>query len=353
MKLKRILALALSAVMAISSATIVLAQEQTPMFMSLTGEVTEISHPEFAQSIIHVQVDESSALFLTNYNTYVLGAEVAVGDTITGYFLANAPMVMIYPPQYTVQLIVNGEFNNVKLDRFAVSENVENAMVSSDGMLQINLSEINTEDGTKLLLQDGEVFEIDSLEDINNRKLVVVYDISTRSIPAITTPSLVVVLFELVTTLPQTITPEELAQVDPNEYIVFEHEYTPEFEFTANNGIFINGELLDGVTWEQIDGLFYVPLRAVAEALGATVTWDYDYHRVSVDSPNGVIAFAPGDSSFMLDGEAVTIGDPAQTSLLVEERTYVPIRFFRDVFGMNNAYMHAGEAQINNEEPMN
>jgi len=352
MKMKRILALALSAVMAISSATIVLAQEQTPMFMSLTGEVTQIEEPAYGQSIIHIQVEESSAMFLTNYNTYVLGEEVQIGDTITGYYLAGAPMMLIYPPRYTVQLIVNGEFNNVKLDRFVVSENVENAMVSQDGMLQINLSEINTEDGTKLILQDGQVFEIESLEDINNRKLVVVYDISTRSIPAITTPSLVVVLFELVTTLPQDITPEELAQVDPDEYIVFEDEYTPDFEFTANNGIFINGELLEAATWRHIDGIFYVPLRIVAEKLGATVTWDYDNKTVSIESPNGLINFAPGSADFMLDGEVVTIGDPAQPSLLVEDRTYVPIRFFRDVFGMNNAFMHAGEAQINNEEPM-
>jgi len=352
MKIKKLIALALSAVMTISSATIVLAQDQLPMFMSLTGEVTEITEPAYGQSIIHVEVGESRALFLTNYNTYVLGEEVQVGDTITGYFLAGAPMVLIYPPQYTAQLIVNGEFNNVKIDRFAVSEYDENAMVSSDGMLQINLSNVNTEDGTQLLLQDGQVFEIESLEDINNRKLVVVYDISTRSIPAITTPSLVVVLFELVTTLPQTISPEELAQIDPNEYIVWEDQYTPDFEFTSNNGIFINGELLETTTWRHIDGIFYVPLRIVAETLGATVTWDYDNHRVSIDSPNGIITFAPGQRAFMLNGEYVSIGDPEQPSLLIDERTYVPIRFFRDVFGMNNAYMHAGEAHIDNEEPM-
>ena len=352
MKMKRLLALALTAVMTISSATIALAQEQLPMFMSVTGEVTEINQTAYHDSTIHIQTGESSALFLTNYNTYVLGEEVAVGDTITGYFLAAAPMILIYPPQYTVQLIVNGDFNNVKLDRFTVAEGVESAMVSSDGSLQINLSNINTEDGTKLILQDGQVFEIESLEDINNRKLVVVYDISTRSIPAITTPSLVVVLFELVTTLPQNIDPSMLAEIPQDEYIVWEDDYTPPFEFTANYGIIINGELLEGTTWQQVDGLFLVPLRAVAEKLGATVTWDYDYHTVSVESPNGIIEFAPGQRIFSLDGEYVTIGDPAQTSLLIDERTYVPIRFFRDIFGMNNAYMHAGEAHINNEEVM-
>ena len=361
--MKRILALALSAAIAISSATIVLAQEQQPLFMSLTGEVTEITEPAYgdgSQSIIHIQTEESSALFLTNDNTYVLGEEVAVGNTITGYYLANAPMVMIYPPQYTVQLIVNGEFNNVKLDRFTVSENVEDAMVSYDGMLQINLGNLNTEDGTKLILQDGQVFEIESLEELNNRKLVVVYDISTRSIPAITTPSLVVVLFELAVHPIATIDPGMIASLEQEDeeedYTAWEDDAVAPLEFSVNDGILINGEVLEGADWEQIVSeehtFIYVPVRAVAEALGATVTWDYDNYAVSIQTGDNTISFGINSTEFTLNGEVLSIENPPQPALLINERTYVPLRFFRDVFGMNNAYMHAGQVVIDNEEPM-
>ena len=353
-KLKTIVAVLLSASVMLCGVSAVTAREPgngAPMFNSFTGQVMEISpvfhgsdEPVYGQSLIRVVDGDSTMMFHTDYNTFVLGAEVGEGDTITGYFPANAPMILIYPPQHTMQLIVNGEFTNVHIDRFHIDAQRDGALVSSDGSLQLDKGE-----NTEVILQDGQPFD----GELDGRILVVVYGPSTRSIPAITMPDFVeqvIVLFERVVTLPQDIDPGILEGID--EYIVWEDAEedaeTPPLEFAGNQGMFINGVQMD-FTWRQEGESFLVPVRATAEELGANVTWNDDTREVSIEGRNGLITFRPGSADFRVNGEVITLNQP---SMLIGNATYVPILFFRDVFGMNNAYMHAGEAHIDNEEPM-
>jgi len=161
----------------------------TSVFASWTGSVVDIitEYSDPPTYIFHLEGENGSATFTTNFNTFILGDTPEVGDTITGFYLLDMPMTMIYPPQFTVSVIVNGDFNNVAVDRF------DEALVSYGGDLML---EITNE--TEIMLQDGEVFDC----ILYHRKLVVVYDISTRSIPAITTPSQIIVLFETPVTGP-------------------------------------------------------------------------------------------------------------------------------------------------------
>ncbi|MCL2852086.1 MAG: copper amine oxidase N-terminal domain-containing protein [Defluviitaleaceae bacterium] len=351
-KLKKIAAALLSSSLIISVVSAVAAQEQervTPMFLSVTGQVMEIypvpnedGEPVYGQSLIRVTGDSGTTMFHTDYNTFVLGDEVQLGDTITGYYPSNAPMTMIYPPRHTMQLIVNGEFTNVHIDRFH-ADSERDALVSSDGSLQLSIG-----GHTQVILQDGQPFD----GNLDGRILVAVYGPTTRSIPAITLPDsleTIVVLFERVVVLPQDIDPGMLEQID--EYIVWEHaeESADEpFAFASNNGMFINGARVD-FTWQQVEDSFLVPVRATAEELGASVSWNYDTREVTVEGMNGTIIFPVGSADFAVNGVVVSLAHP---SMLIGDTTYVPILFFRDVFGMNNAYMHAGEAHIDNEEPM-
>ena len=161
-----------------------------PVFGSWTGTVVEIeveySYPP--TYIFRLEGENGSAVFRADFNTFILGEAPEIGDTITGHYLMNAPMAMIYPPQYNVSVIVNGDFLAVTVDRF--DEN----LLSYDGFLQLNIG-----DDTEIMLQSGNPIGADELA---HRKLVVVYSVSTRSIPAQTTPEKIIVLYEGIATGP-------------------------------------------------------------------------------------------------------------------------------------------------------
>ena len=119
--------------------------------------------------------------FVVEPKTYFLdNVMVAVGDRVTGYYDANAPVPMIYPPQYRALVMVKETpYQNVKVDFF------NSQLVSSDGMLKLNLSP-----NTRILLENGQAFT----RSPANRNLIVVYGPSTFSIPAQTSPYKIIVL---------------------------------------------------------------------------------------------------------------------------------------------------------------
>ena len=120
------------------------------------------------------------ANFVVSPTTYFVDqAMVAVGDRVTGYYDTNAPVPLIYPPQYRALVIVkHTPSQNVKVDYF------DSQLVSSDGQLKLNLSPY-----TQILLPNGQAFS----KNIGNRNLIVIYGPATKSLPAQTTPFKIVV----------------------------------------------------------------------------------------------------------------------------------------------------------------
>lgn len=105
---------------------------------------------------------------------------IKVGDQVTGYYDANAPVPLIFPPQYQAIVMVKEVANqNVHVDFF------NQQLESSDGRLKLNLAP-----STKIMLENGQLFT----HYPANRYLIVIYGASTRSIPAQTTPSKVIVM---------------------------------------------------------------------------------------------------------------------------------------------------------------
>ncbi|MEK4027510.1 hypothetical protein MKZ02_02995 [Pseudobacillus sp. FSL P4-0506] len=119
--------------------------------------------------------------FVASPATYFVDhAMVAVGDKVTGYYDANAPAPLIFPPQF--QALVMAKFNplqNVKVDYF------NSQLESSDGQLKLNLSPF-----TQIVLTNGQAFS----NNPANRNLIAIYGPSTKSIPAQTTPYKIIVL---------------------------------------------------------------------------------------------------------------------------------------------------------------
>ncbi len=111
---------------------------------------------------------------------FVNNVMIAVGNTVTGFYDANAPVPLIYPPQY--QAIVISRFEpgqNVKVDYF------NGQLLSSDGSLKLNIAPF-----TLITLQNGQAFTANPA----NHDLIVQYGPTTMSIPAQTTPYKIIVL---------------------------------------------------------------------------------------------------------------------------------------------------------------
>ncbi len=123
----------------------------------------------------------NSVNFVVSPTTYFVDhAMVEVGDWITGYYDGNAPVPLIYPPQYRALIMVKeSPYQNVKVDYFDWN------LVSSDGQLKLNISPF-----THKLLTNGQNFT----NNPANRNLIVIYGPVTKSIPAQTTPYKIIVL---------------------------------------------------------------------------------------------------------------------------------------------------------------
>lgn len=121
-----------------------------------------------------VNIILSPATYVVDYET------LSVGMDCTFWYLADAPMILIYPPQYNAAVAARNK-NSRMID------------VSHYGKELVN------QENTLKLKLDGSV----DIRTINNQyfqgspaehDLVVIYETSTRSIPAQTTPKKIVVL---------------------------------------------------------------------------------------------------------------------------------------------------------------
>lgn len=161
-------------------------KEKRVHFNSLTGIVKDIKKSETEANTTYVLLDikgGGEAYLILNKDTYFINdEEIFIGSEVTGYYDANALMIMIYPPQYVALVVmVSNKNQNIKVDLF------DKDMVSADNSLKLNIGK-----DTKVVKKDGKEFK----GDLTNRKLAVFYRASTRSIPAQTSPDKVVVLSE-------------------------------------------------------------------------------------------------------------------------------------------------------------
>lgn len=160
-------------------------------YLSFAGTITDIRGDEGQRAIL-VQ-DENNAdnsivfnlsddvLLLDAKSREVLKDGFAVGQEITAYYPENTPMTLSLPPITTPKVIV---LNSEVVPGFVHVATFDETLTSSDGQLKLNIS-------TKTKVTDGEGNPVTTLA---NRELVVFYTMSTRSIPAQTTPERIFVI---------------------------------------------------------------------------------------------------------------------------------------------------------------
>ena len=126
-------------------------------------------------------MDGNTVNFLISPNTYVVDFDtLSVGMNCTFWYDSNAPMPLIYPPQYNAVVVAqtkNGRMVNVGY--------YNDMLVNEDQTLQLNMDgSVNVRTTNNQYFQGNPA----------NHNLVVIYNTSTRSIPAQTTPERVYVL---------------------------------------------------------------------------------------------------------------------------------------------------------------
>lgn len=277
-------------------------------FLSFTGAVKEINDYTAIEGskIVFVESEEGGiANLIISKDTYIVGnEEIAIGDTVTGYYDANAPMIMIYPPQYNIEVVnIENQDQNVKFDKF--DEN----LISSDNSLKLNVYE-----DTEIISQDGKAYE----GEITDKNLVVIYGVSTRSIPAQTTPFKIIVIED------SNVDSEE---IETEDYIEIGEEISEENKVIAKKEIIANAPL----AYTNDEDTVMLPLRAIAETLGYDVKWDNATKSVIIGK--GISLTIGVDNYNYMKTAPIQLGTSPE---IVGGRTFVPESFFKEVMRIND-----------------
>lgn len=113
--------------------------------------------------------------------------------------------------------------------------------------------------------------------------------------------------------------------------------YNEEYKLRCQLSVQLNGAYVHfaDAQPEKVNGRVMVPFRAIAEVLGAEVT--YDAGKITAKKDGETLSFA-------LDGKQLTVTDSAGKTVKTVQldtapykkggRTYVPVRFFAEAFGL-------------------
>ncbi|NLJ72501.1 MAG: copper amine oxidase N-terminal domain-containing protein [Syntrophomonadaceae bacterium] len=294
-------------------------EEAKSAFLLASGVVEEVrDYPADKKAKFISLIDEKGGPvnLIVNDHTYIVDdVELTKGAQIIYFYDASRPMILIYPPQINPDVIaLIDDSRIIKTDFF------NQDLLSQDKMLKLNISA-----DTLLLLPNGNPYK----GELGKQKLLVIYDVSTKSIPAQTNPKKVVVL-------------EGLLSSDDDLY---DENYQPN---VSKMNIVVEGDMVitEPKAYTNDEGAVMVPLRVIAEALNYQVTWNNETYSIAlgdkislkIDTPN----YSNADTSITLDTA------PA----LVNDTTYVPLNFFTSVLLLNNAYVFEGQIDINNGEKM-
>ncbi|MCI5955222.1 MAG: hypothetical protein MRZ49_11735 [Lachnospiraceae bacterium] len=158
-------------------------------FGSVTGTIvdmvpTRIGNRRANGCMIFVTLEDkdgNTVNFVMTPSTYVVDFEtLSVGMMCTFWYAADAPMPLIYPPQYNAVVAAqekNGRMIDVSYYNMTMVNEEQTLQLNMDGSVDVRTTNNQYFQGSPA-----------------NHNLVVIYDNSTRSIPAQTTPRLVVVL---------------------------------------------------------------------------------------------------------------------------------------------------------------
>lgn len=251
-------------------------QAEASAYISNTGKITEVADTEDGNKVFTMDNENGGLRFVVAPTTTIVDREtgsVITADKLTEgmevavIYGANAPMGMSMPPYMgqVTAVVANADKGSISVGHF------NDDLLNEKDLLQLNISEdttILTTLGTKSIL---------SADDVKGKDAVVFYDITTRSIPAQTNPSLVLLL------------EEREAATEETE------------EVTADT--------------KSVEAPEMVALRDAAEAKGYSVKWQGKTAPVVLEKDGMTAQITLGSTTYVVEG------DMAMTSSAAAELT--------------------------------
>lgn len=154
-----------------------------PTFSPITGlirEMTPMPDDCCSQTVSLISSDGPTNLILSPETFVVNSLMLRPGMRITAFYDADKPVPLIFPPQYHAEIVTTKNANEqVTVQYF------DEDLLSADQTLSLNIAR-----STRVLTANGQMFQCSP----GGHMLVVYYSAATRSIPAQTTPSRIIVL---------------------------------------------------------------------------------------------------------------------------------------------------------------
>lgn len=252
--------------------------EETIGYSVLKGKIKEVAVNEDGSARISVETEtrgeivfnETSDCMVIADNAVKALADLKAGMTVSVVMEDNAPMTLSLPPQTSaaVAIVVEGETpSNVAVDKFDEELTGKTVKLIMDEKVQI--LDIR---GTKQAL---------TAEDIKNNKAIIIYGASTKSIPAQTTPYMVIVLPE------EEAVPTETAEVA-----------------------------------EAAEEVKTLPLREAADSLGYEIKWTSNEEPIVLTKGEKTVSLEINSDTITIDGDMVK--DLSTDVVIVDGVTYVP-----------------------------
>ena len=278
---------------------------------------TDVNNKDDQNNTVNLMITDDTLVYDNLGNKKAL-SDLTDGSKITVFTGSYEPTPLILPVQYTANvIIINGDKEgNVNADTYlADEEGYTNAA---------NTLNIAAADDTKIVDKNEKEYK----GDLDKNDLIVFYGASTKSIPAQTTPTKIVVLGKNEIALKQieaakNATPAPTAA--PETTVAPEVTEAPQVSYAGLVNVVIGDKNVSDVYAK--DNTTMVPLREVAEAAGFTVTWDAENRAVILN--DGVYSLKIGENSYV-KGKMMPLTLSAAPEI-VNDLTYVPAEFFAEV----------------------
>lgn len=153
-----------------------------PTLLSVSGTIVTVTQhsSECCSHVISLRTMNGIVNLTVSKDTYVVdSARLRVGMRITGFYNANAPVPLIFPPQYQALIIVP----TIGQEQVVIGYFNEN-LVCSDPSLKLNL-----DTDTSVVTPNGQRYHCNP----GGNTLLVYYRTTTKSLPPQTSPRKIIV----------------------------------------------------------------------------------------------------------------------------------------------------------------
>lgn len=290
-----------------------------PSYISNTVTVTEAGEGRIATTLNKEDAEnpENTINYTIQEDTLVFNSkgekkevkDIEKGADITVFTGSYTPAPLIMPPQYQADVIIINDAEQVSF------VDVDTYLAGTEYLVNAaNTLAINIDKETKIVDKDEKSFTGETLE---NNDLIVFYGASTRSIPAQTVPSKVVVLGENEFALAQIAAAQNVTAETPAPV------ETP--EIGSAKAIVVGDKTITNIYSK--DDTLMVPLREIAETLGFTVEWDGNLRAVIL---NGGMYSLQIDENSYVKGKMMPV-ELGSAPEIKDDLTYVPVEYFTEV----------------------